>query len=74
MICPEELTILITAASISLSKGRDEYEIAVLSAVFTQLGDSLATILAQRAYINACCDCLDKKEENKFSVETENEL
>jgi hypothetical protein len=39
-----EITLSVTAAAIALSKGLKSDEIALLGAVFTQLGDTLSTI------------------------------
>ncbi len=55
MLCPNELVTLITATAISLAEGRSLEEINLLSAVFVQLGDTLATIIAQQEMINLCC-------------------
>lgn len=45
-----ELTASITALANSIACGRTVDEINLLSAVFTQLGDTLATIAAQRSF------------------------
>ena len=49
-----ELVTLVSFLSCLISNSDDNEELAVLAAVFTQLGDSLATILANK-------DLLDKK-------------
>ena len=49
-----ELVTLVSFLSCLISNSYDNEELAVLAAVFTQLGDSLATILANK-------DLLDKK-------------
>ena len=41
-----ELVIAISSFACGIAKSFNEEEIAILAAVFTQLGDSLATILA----------------------------
>lgn len=45
---PCELTASVTAAANMLSCGRSADEIALLAAIFTQLGDTLATVAAQK--------------------------
>lgn len=44
-----ELVAAITAAACSLSAGKTPDELALLASVFSQLGDTLATIAAQEA-------------------------
>lgn len=58
MICPEELATLVTAAAVSLAQSVTDKELDILAAVFTQLGDTLATIAVQRANISACCEAI----------------
>ena len=48
-MCPNQLTAAITAAAAVLAENRSAEEIALLAAVFTQLGDTLTTIAAQQA-------------------------
>ena len=48
MPCSDSLPAVIGAMAASLAQGRTEEEIALLAALFTQLGDSLAVILAAR--------------------------
>lgn len=43
-----ELITLVTVVACSISKSCSDDEISVLAAVFTQLGDTLATILTKR--------------------------
>lgn len=43
-----ELVTLVSFLSCLISNSYDNEELAVLAAVFTQLGDSLATILANK--------------------------
>jgi hypothetical protein len=43
-----ELVALITAIACTISKCCSEDEISILAAGFTQLGDTLATLIAQR--------------------------
>lgn len=49
-----ELVTLVSFLSCLISNSYEDEELAVLAAVFTQLGDSLATILTNK-------DLLDKK-------------
>lgn len=44
-----QLTASITAAANALASSCSDQELALLAAVFVQLGDTLSTILAQRA-------------------------
>ena len=53
MLSPEEITIAITAAAISISKQLSAEDSALLGAVFTQLGDTLATIAIVRERLEA---------------------
>ena len=48
---PRELTVLVTAAANSLYSCMAAPELAVLAAVFTQLGDTLETLAAQKALL-----------------------
>lgn len=50
-----ELTASITAIANILSRDLGANEIGVLAAVFTQLGDTLSTIAAQRALCEEIC-------------------
>jgi len=52
---PTELVTLITALSVSISKDKSNEEINLLSVIFSQLGDTLATIATQR-------ECLEPKD------------
>ncbi len=47
-MCPNQLVTAITAAAVALSEGKSVEEISALAAVLTQLGDTLATIAAQK--------------------------
>lgn len=49
MPCPDSLPAAAGAAAAVLAEGRSEEEVALLAALFTQLGDSLALLLASRA-------------------------
>lgn len=50
-----ELVTAITAAACAAAKGRCADDIELLAAIFSQLGDTLATIAAKEA----CCDSGD---------------
>ncbi|WMJ22216.1 hypothetical protein RBG61_09470 [Paludicola sp. MB14-C6] len=66
MICPEELTILISATAASIAQGKSLLELNLLSCFFVQLGDSLATIAVQREVIEECC-CPPKDSDSENS-------
>ena len=51
---PVELTSAVTAVANALACGRSADEVSILSALFVQLGDTLATIALQKSL---CCDC-----------------
>lgn len=44
-----QLTAAVTAAAVFLAERFSDDELALLAAIFVQLGDSIATILAQKA-------------------------
>ena len=48
MLSPEGLVAAITAAAVAIADDRSQEQISLLGAVFTQLGDTLATIAAAR--------------------------
>lgn len=56
-----ELVNLISMLTCLIVENYDDEEIGLLAAIFTQLGDSLATILANEALNEAC----KKKEQEK---------
>lgn len=60
-MCPEELAIFVSGLAVAISKGKSNEELTVLSAVFTQLGDTLATIVAQREL----CEARNKNNNNE---------
>lgn len=62
MICSGTLVASITAAAVGLSEGKSSDEINLLSTVFAQLGDTLATIAAQK---DLCVAKDDKKRDEK---------
>lgn len=47
-MCPNQLISAITAAAALLAEGKTAQELALLAVVFTQLGDTLATIATQK--------------------------
>ena len=49
MPCPDTLPAAVGALAAAIAEGRSDDELALLSALFVQLGDSLTTILAARA-------------------------
>ena len=51
-----EITAAVTALANIISQQLDENEAALLSAVFVQLGDTLATIAAQKAVCDQISD------------------
>lgn len=48
-MCPNQLTAAIAAAAVALGEGRSAGELSLLGAVLTQLGDTLATMAAQKS-------------------------
>lgn len=49
MMCSNELVASITAVAVALAEGKSEDEISLLGTIFSQLGDTLETIAAQKA-------------------------
>ena len=52
---PRELTLLVTAVANGLYDSLDAETLAVLAAVFTQLGDTLGTLAAQKERLERRC-------------------
>lgn len=50
---PQELTVFVTAVANGLYESLPAAELSVLAAVFTQLGDTLETLAAQAALLEA---------------------
>ncbi|HIZ19992.1 MAG TPA: hypothetical protein H9674_03945 [Firmicutes bacterium] len=48
MACPESLPATVGVLAVILAQGRSDREVALLAALFTPLGDSLAVILAAK--------------------------
>lgn len=61
---PCELTAAVTAVANSLACKLSDDELALLSAVFVQLGDTLATILVQKEL----CDKYNAESINKSAI------
>jgi len=53
MTGPEQLATWVHLAALELACGRSAAELAVLGAAFTQLGDTLATMSAQKLRVEA---------------------
>lgn len=51
MVDPRELTLFVSAAANVLYECLPAGQLAVLAAVFTQLGDTLETLAAQAAFL-----------------------
>lgn len=49
MPCQDALPAAVSAAAAAMAQGKSDEEVALLAAIFTQLGDSLAMIVALRA-------------------------
>lgn len=47
-MCPTSLAAGVTALAAAMAEGRSGDELSLLAAVFTQLGDTLATIAVQK--------------------------
>lgn len=61
MIGPEELAVLVNTLAITIAKDKTIPELELLSSVFVQIADTLATISIQRANIE---ECLESKKRN----------
>lgn len=49
MSCQDTLPAAVSAAAAAMAQGKSDEEVALLTAIFTQLGDSLAMIVVLRA-------------------------
>lgn len=61
---PCETAIAVSALAAALAEGKTLVELGIMATIFTQLGDTLATIAAQQA----CCEeqqALNNKNHNK---------
>lgn len=65
MIGPEELAVLVNTLAITIAKDKTIPELELLSSIFVQISDTLATISIQRANIEACLE--SKKRTNNIS-------
>lgn len=52
--CPDSLPAAVGALAAAIAQGLSDDEVALMSALFVQLGDSLTTILASRALQEQC--------------------
>lgn len=52
-----ELNMSVSALACAIAKGKNENELTLLSAFFTQLGDSLATIAVGNSINNSSNQC-----------------
>lgn len=57
-MCPEELVLFISTLAIAIAKDKSSDEVNLLSVIFSQLGDTLATIATCRGSIE------EKQEKN----------
>ena len=46
MSCQDALPAAVSAAAAAMAQGKSDEEVALLAAIFTQLGDSLAMVVA----------------------------
>ena len=51
MLAPAQLATWVHLAALELARGRNADELAVLGAIFTQLGDTLTTMSTQQGLI-----------------------
>lgn len=51
-----ELVMFVSSLACCIAKDRTDEEIALLSCIFSQLGDTLGTISAQEALCSSCFD------------------
>ena len=56
MLCPQEIAAIVNAAAVALSEGRSIEELNILAAIFTQIGDTLATIAVQTENLQSFCN------------------
>ena len=50
MSCQDALPAAVSAAAAAMAQGKSDEEVALFAAIFTLLGDSLALIVALRAF------------------------
>lgn len=58
MLCPEQIAMIASAIAVSFSENKSTAELSMYAAIFTQVGDTLATIATGRSNIE---DCLNEK-------------
>lgn len=54
MLCPSEIATIVNAFSVAIAQGKTVEELNILSAIFTQIGDTLATIAIQTSNLENC--------------------
>lgn len=62
---PWELTATITAIANAISKEKSNDDLLLISSILLQLGDTLATIVAQRERLERCNDKNPEKHDGK---------
>ncbi len=64
-MCPNDLIALVTALAAAIAEGKTIDELALLTAIFSQLGDTLGTIAAQR---QICEDLQNRNNKNNLPL------
>jgi hypothetical protein len=67
-----ELVTFVTAVACNMASCYTEDELTMLSAVFTQLGDTLATILTNESMIDSAKEDLQTSSNNESGYDTDN--
>lgn len=62
-MCSKEFIFAVTALAAAIAENRTDDEIALLGALFTQLGDTLSTITAKDAICQSLSSSADTKNE-----------
>lgn len=70
MCYPENLAVSVNAIGVALAQGKTADELALMSAVFTQLADTLTTIGVARGI---CENVQDKQNQNEQSQNIKNQ-
>ncbi len=68
-----ELVTFITAVACNMASCYSEEELSMLSVIFSQLGDTLATIIANESFISSSQECAEEKECNCKEENTKDE-
>ena len=55
-MCPEDLLLLVTSIAVIIAKEQPSELVAVYAALFTTLGDALATYVTQSEFLDQCCN------------------